>query len=154
MRTPIPDTTQDARSPRLPPRAGLRGALLPDPPRRIPHARLLSVACRTVHLAAFGLLLGGHAWGVEAERLLAALWLTAGSGVALVVTESLGSARWLLEGRGAMVLLKLTLLLVVPFAWDLRVPLLLAVVVVASVGSHMPRRFRHRTLLALWRDRW
>jgi hypothetical protein len=125
----------------------LGAALFPDPPRRIPHARLLNVSCRTVHIAAFGLLLGGHAWGIEADRLLPPLWITIGSGVALMV---LASAHWLLEGRGLMVLLKLGLLLLVPLAWEHRLPILLAVVAVASVGSHMPARFRHASLLSIW----
>lgn len=125
-------------------------ALFPDPPRTIPHARLLNISCRTVHLAGFSLLLGGHAWGVEAHRLLPALWVTILSGVTLMALESHASARWLFEGRGLMVVLKLGLLLVVPFAWEHRLPLLLAVVVIASVGSHMPARFRHASLLSIW----
>jgi hypothetical protein len=127
-----------------------RAALFPDPPRTIPHARLFNISCRTVHLAGFSLLLGGHAWGVEADRLLPALWVTIVSGLALVALESHASARWLFEGRGLMVVLKLGLLLVVPFAWENRLPILLAVVAIASVGSHMPARFRHASLLSIW----
>lgn len=125
-----------------------RAVLFPDPPRKIPHARFLNVSCRTVHLAAFGLLLGGHAWDVEAGRLLVALWMTIASGLALMTLELLATVHWLLEARGLMVLLKLGLLLFVPLAWDHRVPLLLAVVAIASVGSHMPARFRHASLLS------
>lgn len=127
-----------------------RATLFPDPPRKVRHARLLNVSCRTVHLAAFGLLLGGHAWDVEADRLFRTLWVTISSGVALIALESLASARWLLEGRGLMVSLKLGLLLLVPLAWEHRLPILLAVVAVASVGSHMPARFRHASLLSIW----
>lgn len=125
------------------------GPLFPDPPRRIPHARLANVLCRTVHLVAFGLLLGGHVWGVDADRLLPALWLTIGSGLALMGLETVASGRWLLEVRGLIVLVKLGLLLLVPYLWDLRVPLLVAVVVIASVSSHMPAWFRHATLVSL-----
>lgn len=125
-----------------------RAVLFPDPPRTIPHARLLNISCRTVHLAAFGMLLGGHAWDVEAHRLSLALWLTIASGVALMTLELLAGAHWLLEARGLMVLLKLGLLLLVPLVWEHRLFLLLAVVAVASVGSHMPARFRHASLLA------
>lgn len=120
-----------------------RAILFPDLPRRVPHARVASVACRTAHLVAFGLLLGGHTWAVDADRLVPVLWLTVGSGFALMALETFASAGWLLEVRGLMVLVKLGLLLLVPYAWDHRVPLLMAVVIVASVGSHMPRRFRH-----------
>jgi len=50
---------------------------------------------------------------------------------------------WLHQGRGLVTMAKVALLCAVPLAWDLRVPILLAVVVLASVGSHMPARFRY-----------
>ena len=105
--------------------------------------RGLNVACRTVHLTAFGLLLGGHAWAVVPDRLLGALWVTIASGLALVALECAAGFHWFIEGRGVLVLVKLGLLLAVPLAWEHRLWILIAVVVVASVGSHMPSRFRH-----------
>ena len=42
-----------------------------------------------------------------------------------------------------MVLTKLAPLCMIPFFWAYRVPILLAVVFLASVGSHMPSRFRY-----------
>ncbi|MFQ5519789.1 MAG: hypothetical protein ACE5FK_00185 [Candidatus Methylomirabilia bacterium] len=115
--------------------------------RKIPHERTWNVAFRTVHLIAFGLVLGGHAWEVEPGRLLGAFWVTVLSGVALMGLELFKSLEWVFLGKGIMVLAKLGLLLLVPVFWDARLPLLLAVVVVASVGSHMPARFRHYSLL-------
>ena len=52
----------------------------------------------------------------------------------------------LCELRGLAVLLKLVLLLLVQVWWDLRVPLLLSALVIGSVVSHMPGRFRHINL--------
>ena len=49
-----------------------------------------------------------------------------------------------------MVLLKLGLLLLVPFVWEHRLPILLAVVAIASVSSHMPARLRHAALPSIW----
>ncbi len=40
-------------------------------------------------------------------------------------------------------MLKLLLLCTVPFAWNDRVPILLVVLAMASVGSHMGKRLRH-----------
>lgn len=34
--------------------------------------RILSVSTRTIHIAAFAMLVGGHTWDVAPERLLAA----------------------------------------------------------------------------------
>jgi hypothetical protein len=47
------------------------------------------------------------------------------------------------EGWGLIILAKLGLLCLIPFAWSYRVPLLLTVVALASIGSPMPARFRH-----------
>jgi len=126
---------------------GIRGWAFPAEPRRLPGTRAISVVLRTLHLAAFGLLLGGHAFSVEAERLVAFLSLTVLSGLGLVALEiyALG-LYWFVLGKGIMVSVKLGLLLLIPFFWEARVILLLLVVCIASVGSHMPARFRHYSL--------
>jgi len=121
--------------------------LAPDPPRRVPHARAWNVALRTLHLMAFGILVGGHFWGVPAEPLYPALWITVASGAALMGLEIYQNAQWLFLVKGLAVLAKLALLLLVPFFWEARVPLLLAVVALSSVGAHMPARFRHYSVL-------
>lgn len=110
--------------------------------------RGISIALRTLHLASFGILLGGHAFGIESDRLRLVLYFTIGSGIGLVALEIyITGLYWLLLGKGIMVLLKLAILLAVPALWEYRLPLLLVVVVLASVGSHMPARYRHYSLL-------
>jgi hypothetical protein len=125
----------------------LRHVLLPNPPRRLPGARAWNVTARTIHLAATGTLVGGHVFGVPAADLLPWLWVAAASGAALLAIEVYGSLDWLLQLGGLAVVVKLALLCVIPFAWGARVPLLFAVVAIAGVGSHMPGRFRHYSLL-------
>ncbi len=110
--------------------------------------RGLSLLLRTMHLVSFGILLGGHTFAIDADRLLPALYLTIASGIGLMALEiSTIGLHWLFMGKGATVLVKLLLLLAVPYVWDYRLPLLLLVVVIASVGSHMPARYRHYSLL-------
>lgn len=122
--------------------------LFPEQPRHLKGARAWSIAFRTLHLAGFGVVLGGHAFAIEPEKLLPYLWLTILSGLGLIVLE-VGAVGlyWLFLGKGIMVLLKLALLLLVPFFWEGRVALLLLVVGIASVGSHMPARYRYYSLL-------
>jgi len=121
---------------------------LPEQMRFVPGTRAISIALRTLHLAAFGILLGGHAFGVEGERLLPYLYLTILSGIGLITTEVYAvGLYWFVLGKGLMVLAKLGLLLAVPVFWEQRVALLLVVVGIASVGSHMPARYRHYSLL-------
>jgi len=109
--------------------------------------RALNIALRTAHIGAMGILLGGHTFAVDADRLVWALWFTVGTGLALVALESEGRLSWLHQARGVMNLAKVCLLLLVPLAWGARLPILLTVVVLGSVASHMPKRFRHYSLL-------
>lgn len=108
--------------------------------------RLVNVGCRTLHLVGVSALFGGVLWGVPPERLGPALWVTVASGVGLLVVEALTGAVWLWEGRGLMVLVKLGILLIVPFAGTYAVGLLSLAMVVAAAGSHLPAGVRH----AVW----
>jgi hypothetical protein len=121
----------------------LRALFLPEPRRRLPHARAWNVGARTIHLAATGLLLGGHFFGVDADTLLPWLYVAIASGAVMFAVELYSSFEWLTEVGGLAVVLKLALLCAIPFAWSARVPLLFAVVAVAGIGSHMPGKYRH-----------
>ena len=126
----------------------IRRWLFPEEIRFLPGARAWSVAFRTLHLAAFGVLVGGHAFAVDAERLLPSLTLTILSGIGLVILELYAAGLyWVFLGKGITVLVKLGILLAIPFFWEDRVLLFLLVVGIASVSSHMPARFRHYSLL-------
>jgi hypothetical protein len=98
---------------------------------------------RTLHLMATGTLLGGHVFGAPAGQLTPLLYAAIVTGASLIVLEAWPTLHFVFEGWGLMVLAKLALLCAVLFAWRQRVPLLLAVVALASIGSHMPARFRH-----------
>jgi hypothetical protein len=117
------------------------------PRRRIPYSRAWNIAARTVHLAATGTLLGGHVFGVPAVRLETALWLAIGSGAALVALEMWASVHWAHQGCALMLYAKLGLLCLIPWWWSYRVPILLAVVVIASIGAHAPRTIRHYSII-------
>lgn len=121
--------------------------LAPEPARVVRAERAISIACRTMHLAAFGLVLGGVVWGVDGQRLVPAVVATALSGTALVALELYKSLHWLFMGRGLFVLAKLTVIGWLPFAGDAAPVLLGAVVVLGSVGSHLPARYRHYSVL-------
>jgi hypothetical protein len=110
-------------------------------------ARVWNITLRTAHIAAMGILLGGHAFDVSPERLRLSLWLTIGTGLVLAVIEAWPRLVWFHQGRGVMTLAKLALLCVVPLVWDHRLWVLLAIIVLGSVGSHMPARFRYYSVL-------
>ena len=109
--------------------------------------RAFKIGFRTIHIGAMGLLLGGVAFDISPERLQASVWVTVGSGVALALVESGARWLWLHQASGVMTLAKVALFAAVPLAWDYRLPILLAVVVIGSVGSHMPGRYRHYSVV-------
>ena len=114
------------------------------------YPRTLNILCRTAHIATAGILLGGHAFNIPPGRLLPSLWLTIATGAGLGLLEAGPRLLWFHQGRGLMTLAKLGLLSAVPFLWDywhLRLAVLLVVVVIASVGSHMPARFRYYSVI-------
>jgi hypothetical protein len=114
--------------------------------RPTPWRRCWNIGFRTAHIGVTSVLFGGHVFGITAQRLLPWLYMTIATGAVLVVIEAYPNWRWCLEGRGAMPIAKVLLMCLVPWFWDYRVPILIAVVVIGSVGSHMPRRLRYRSL--------
>jgi len=109
----------------------------------VPHARWWKIAFRTAHLMTTGVLLGGHAFDVPSAPLVSLLWGSALSGAALILLEAGWTLHWTLEGWGMLVLAKLAIVAAIPFFWDQRLPMLLAAVALAAVGSHMAARYRH-----------
>jgi hypothetical protein len=110
-------------------------------------SRAANIALRTAHVAAMGILLGGHAFRVDPVRLRPHLWLTVATGLGLALVEAGPRLVWFHQLRGLMTLAKLVLLCAVPFCWGHRVVVLLVVLVIASVGSHMPARLRYYSVV-------
>ena len=121
-------------------------SFFPPQPRVMPHARAWNIAFRTMHIGVTGVLFGGHVFDISERRLLSWLYLSILTGLCLLIIEAYPTCRWFYQGRGVMVFCKLLLLCVIPWLWDYRVPILIVVIVIASVGSHMPARFRYYSL--------
>jgi len=94
-----------------------------------------------------GILVGGYAFEIALARLTPIWHLTIATGVALAVIESGLRWLWLHQCRGLLVLLKLGLIVTVPLVGDWALPVLTAVVVLASVSSHMPAKYRYYSVI-------
>lgn len=125
----------------------LGAILFPPTPRSLPYNRGISIAFRTLHLLGSSLLIGGHAFGAEPQRLIGLLYLTVGSGLGLVALELYRSCDWVYQGMGLLVIVKTAITALAGIWWEQRVVLLSLVVVLGSVGSHMPSRYRHYSFL-------
>jgi hypothetical protein len=102
---------------------------------------------RTAHIAVTSVLFGGHVFAVEAPRLLPWLYLVVLTGGLLLAVEAFRDWRWCYQARGLMVIAKVILTALAGWIWPHSVAFMIAVIAIGSVGSHMPRRFRHYSLL-------
>ncbi|HAH32274.1 MAG TPA: hypothetical protein DCL44_08175 [Elusimicrobia bacterium] len=113
----------------------------------------MRIALRTVHLLSFSVLFGGHWFGLPRAELMPWLNWAVFSGVGLIALELWGSFDWAFQLAGSFVLAKLVLLALVPAFWDRRVTLLVAVMIIGSVGSHMPGSLRHFYLFPAFKSK-
>ena len=109
--------------------------------------RALKVAARSVHIAAMGVVLGGVAYAVPERALTTAIALTIASGLVLLGVDLWKSGAYVYQGNGVATLLKLALLGVGQSFPAARLEWYLAATVVASIGAHMPRTWRHWSFL-------
>jgi hypothetical protein len=110
-------------------------------------SRGLNIALRTAHIGVTGALFGGHVFAISAERLLPFLYLAILTGIVLLIVEIYPTWRRMFEVRTAMIAAKTLLLCLIPWLWTYRVAMLIAVIIIASIGSHMPRRYRYYSIL-------
>lgn len=82
-------------------------------------------------------------FGAPLPPLRLLLYLSIITGVAIGALEAYPKRRFHCEGWALLLWLKLGLLMSVPLFWNARTFILILVVVVASIGSHMPRALRH-----------
>ena len=96
---------------------------------------------------AISILVGGHAFGAAPAQLKSSLYVAIATGIAMTFLEAYPKLSFVFEGWGLLLMAKIALLCVIPFAWKYRVAILLAAVAIAAIGSHMPARFRHYSVL-------
>jgi len=124
-------------------RASLTQALFPPEPRFFAWARPLQLLLRSVHIAAMALVLGGLPFGGGYAALRLPILVTVASGLLLFAVDLAKDAGILAQGSGAAVLLKVGLLGCGLLQPAHRLPWYLAATLVASLGAHMPGRWRH-----------
>lgn len=109
--------------------------------------RWLNIAVRTAHIAVGGVVFGGFMLQVPHHHLVTWLCLTIASGGVLLALEWMHDADWPHRGKGLFVYLHALLGLFLHAAPGLVIFLIWGIVISGSIGSHMPRRFRHWSFL-------
>lgn len=127
----------------------------PDPPISYPDLqRWLNIAVRTSHIAVAAVFFGGSLLGVPFVGLSPWFCLSMATGGILLALEWLHDRRWPHRGKGLLVHFHLALCLLLHLLPAFTVPLLWLILVSGSIGSHMPRRFRHWSILEGPEQRW
>jgi hypothetical protein len=116
--------------------------------RRFPDGmRWLSIGVRTAHIAVAGVVFGGVVLQAPHDRLALWHWLTIASGGAMLLLEWQHDPNWPHRAKGLLVHLHLLMGLLVHVAAGLGVFLLWGGVISGCIGSHMPRSYRHWSIL-------
>ncbi len=109
--------------------------------------RWLNIGIRSLHIGFGALLFGGIFYRTSAELYLPWHHLAIGSGIILLLLEWFHDRAWPHRVMGIVVYLHVILGALIHLWPDMALPLLWAVIISGSIGSHMPRRFRHWSLL-------
>lgn len=107
----------------------------------------LNICTRTLHIAVAGTVFGGVMLQAHHDRLAAWHYLTIASGGILLFLEWWHDPNWPHRGKGLLVHLHILMGLLVHIAPGLAIFLLWGVVISGGIGSHMPRRYRHWSIL-------
>lgn len=124
----------------------LRSLLLPDESRHFPARVWLRVTCRSLHILCIGMYVGGIAFDAPAGDVSGWFHGAAITGTVLILTDLYASFIYLTELRGLAMVAKLVVLGAATGLPDHRLAIVMALVVLSSVVSHMPSRWRHWTL--------
>lgn len=94
------------------------------------------------------LVVGGLPWGADFKALRGAILITVATGFLLFAVDLARDMAILAQGSGVAVLVKLGLLGMGVLQPTHRLPWYLAATLVASIGSHMPGKWRHFSFLS------
>lgn len=115
--------------------------------------RWLNIVVRTAHIGAAAMLFACATGAISVQESSIWHYLIIATGDALVVMEWLHDRRWVHRGKGLLAILHLGLFIVIQFHPGWTVPLLWAILILGSVCSHMPRRYRHWSIIQGWERR-
>ncbi|NMC74446.1 MAG: hypothetical protein GYA56_08860 [Geobacteraceae bacterium] len=123
----------------------------PDKDRKKNHRpgwmRVADITLRTVHIAVAGTLFGGFMLHVPFGQMHIWHGLTILTGCGLLALELLHSLNWPHQGRGILGIIHIGLSGFIHVRPDLVIPLLWIILVSGCVGSHMPKSYRHLSVL-------
>ena len=116
--------------------------MFPSQSRSFKGQRWTSILLRTLHLMGISGVGAGFLFSIPQHQWLPYMYLTVGSGSAMVVLEVWSNGIWLLQLRGIATLLKL-LLLGITLITGLQPYILFGVILLSGLMSHAPGKLRY-----------
>ena len=117
--------------------------LFPKPQRNFKGQRWVRISIRTLHIISMAFLLGGVAQGISFSELHLSLLATIGSGLLFVALELYCTFIWLFQLKAWVVILKMILMVAAGFSPQAALELFLAAIIIGSISSHMPGKYRY-----------
>ena len=123
--------------------------LFPLEIREFPHQRLILNALRAIHIVCFSILVGGIFFDQPSEFLYSWSIAVILTGFGMFALDLYNSFIALFEIRGIAILIKITLLLLIPLTdgW-LQLSVLFFILVFSSYISHTTRKIRHLNIMS------
>jgi hypothetical protein len=118
-----------------------------DGKRMAESMRWMNIGIRTLHIGVASIFFGGAFFSVSSDGLSAWYHLTVLSGCGLLALEVLHDSKWPHRGEGLLGMAHICLAIGAYFSLDLRPFLLWAIVITGCIGSHMPGRYRHWSII-------
>jgi len=109
--------------------------------------RAIEILLRTGHIGATAVLFGGALFAIPFAHLISWHQAAVATGSALALLGINQSRHWPYQVRGVMAITHVGLLGLVPLYPEYRVQIFSAVLVIGSVGSHLPGGIRHWSLI-------
>ncbi len=124
----------------------LRQIIFPAESRLFPGQRWANIGLRTLHLLGMAGLGGGYFYAAAGGAWQGFLYLTLGSGLALMLLSVWSNGVWLVQLRGQAILLKVLLLALMPVWPEQRTALLVLVILISGLIAHAPGDVRYYSL--------
>lgn len=115
----------------------------PDEPRHFPAQRWIKIILRALHVFCAGVYTG--AWFFAIESGARTPWFIAAlcSGLLLITVDLFETGVFLLQLRGIIVMVKLALLVAIPFLGGGEARIMAGVVIASVISSHASSSFRY-----------
>ena len=120
--------------------------LFPKDTRGFIGKRWINISLRTLHIIGVAGMGGGYLYQAPAQDWRPYLILTLATGIVMLIIEIFSNAIFLVQVRGIAVLLKTALFILIPWAGQAQLEILILVLVISGIVSHAPANIRYYSL--------